>query len=1103
MYIKPLTTMGLTFSKLEESTHHFIQDDGNDEILPWQEDYYECLGDYLLGFRSSYPLEASCLFRKPLKWLTHFAEDNLQNVNFGVGYQKKQNAEGKSTIFSEDKAPDGHPKFLLTRNEVNKWEVEVWSLEHVANMLSMSSEGMIREIHACFAQCRDPVAEIFDIHDLQNVEDENKSEIVQAVIMNILSSGNDSVARCYMLLMQFDMLFLHRKFMYRIADDEYQQPQEISMEIKMLNIMSEFDDIAPIVSVDYVMEAQEFGWWAPLWRQVVGDVAYICVTLKDLNEDDEYKKIVLTCSVTGVYENDMLDPETKECRTGEKQFFEQIGENYPSITSQLKASSESFRNLLRSAQARYERMRAEERKRKIDENAKESVDELIDKNPYLVKKDGRVFSKKMSATFFDVNQHNMPVMDVDENIRYTSKSPRMLKSVIVDEPMSSSDEEESGQIQKNIDVYTELPASYWQIQKLCRYIKGGNETATLIALIAVSEFNLNDETTWLGLRDSNCLDVLINILDVDGNTDCKIASLKILKEICKNLNVARSVLQLEALTSLVSTLDNPCLKLKALAAECLAYVAKLRKARYYIRRDNGICALVALMDMKTLSYGSSAFVFTHDPDGQVSVNLEKGEHANPASSSSVNRDEIKLSDVSAEVREVARGGAAAIWSCVQSQRNKTAVREAGGIELLASLLKFDDDDLLIPVIGTIKECASETAYRKAIQNDGIIIDLIRHLQRSQNMDIQMNCASVIFKCGDNPAIRNIIRENNGLKPLKDLLDSTDSLQNKPLLSAITGAIWKCAIDAENVVIFRDIGVVQNLVSLCASQPEEVLVYILGALAEMAHDPQSRKKIRAAKGIESMIQLLSNTNEQLLINVTKALGLCASDKESLAVIEKMDGVRLLWSLLKNPSKQVQSNAAWALCPCLENNLDSGDLVRSFVGGLELVVSLLRSDDVNVLAAICACISAIAKDEENLAVITDQGVVELLSNLVMHKDDVLRANLAMAIGRCCSWGNNRQAFGDNNAVAPLVDFISKRSVNQAVCLQTAKALHELSKDPNNCCQIHKKKAVRYLIQFLSHENKELQDASAGCIRNMRYLAMANLSELYDMSSSSTNN
>lgn len=66
-----------------------------------------------------------------------------------------------------------------------------------------------------------------------------------------------------------------------------------------------------------------------------------------------------------------------------------------------------------------------------------------------------------------------------------------------------------------------------------------------------------------------------------------------------------------------------------------------------------------------------------------------------------------------------------------------------------------------------------------------------------------------------------------------------------------------------------------------------------------------------------------------------------------------------------------------------------MVRSFVGGLELIVSLLKSKDVEVLASVCAAIAEIAKDEENLAVITDHGVVKLLSNLATRVSVLIRS------------------------------------------------------------------------------------------------------------------
>ena len=59
--------------------------------------------------------------------------------------------------------------------------------------------------------------------------------------------------------------------------------------------------------------------------------------------------------------------------------------------------------------------------------------------------------------------------------------------------------------------------------------------------------------------------------------------------------------------------------------------------------------------------------------------------------------------------EVARCGALALWSGSKSTKNKHAIRKAGGIPRLAHLLKSSHEDMLIPVVGTLQECASEVS----------------------------------------------------------------------------------------------------------------------------------------------------------------------------------------------------------------------------------------------------------------------------------------------------------------------------------------------------------------------------------------------------------
>ena len=52
---------------------------------------------------------------------------------------------------------------------------------------------------------------------------------------------------------------------------------------------------------------------------------------------------------------------------------------------------------------------------------------------------------------------------------------------------------------------------------------------------------------------------------------------------------------------------------------------------------------------------------------------------------------------------------------------------------------------------------------------------------------------------------------------------------------------------------------------------------------------------------------------------------------------------------------------------------------------------------LLASVCAAIAKIAQDEENLAVITDHGVVSMLARLTDTSDDKLRHHLADAIAK----------------------------------------------------------------------------------------------------------
>ncbi len=76
---------------------------------------------------------------------------------------------------------------------------------------------------------------------------------------------------------------------------------------------------------------------------------------------------------------------------------------------------------------------------------------------------------------------------------------------------------------------------------------------------------------------------------------------------------------------------------------------------------------------------------------------------NPAQQSNMMGDASKNIDV-------ARCGALALWSLSKSQKNKIEMRKAGVIPLLATLLKSPHENMCIPIVGTLQECASEVHF---------------------------------------------------------------------------------------------------------------------------------------------------------------------------------------------------------------------------------------------------------------------------------------------------------------------------------------------------------------------------------------------------------
>ncbi len=144
----------------------------------------------------------------------------------------------------------------------------------------------------------------------------------------------------------------------------------------------------------------------------------------------------------------------------------------------------------------------------------------------------------------------------------------------------------------------ELPQEFWQVQKLIRYLKIGNQTATIIALCNLVDFDLSKDHVQFAIMDSGGLEILTNLLDTE-DCKCQLGSLKILKEITAHPEIRRQITLMGGIEPTIAILSDPYKELQLTATETLANLTQFRKARNSFRRHGGIPRLVDLLDVNT------------------------------------------------------------------------------------------------------------------------------------------------------------------------------------------------------------------------------------------------------------------------------------------------------------------------------------------------------------------------------------------------------------------------------------------------------------------------------------------------------------------------
>lgn len=73
-----------------------------------------------------------------------------------------------------------------------------------------------------------------------------------------------------------------------------------------------------------------------------------------------------------------------------------------------------------------------------------------------------------------------------------------------------------------------------------------------------------------------------------------------------------------------------------------------------------------------------------------------------------------LSEDDAELLDMTRAGAKALWSLSESRHNKEVMRKSGLVPLMGRLLKSVHIDVVVPIMGTVQQCASQVNIKNTL-----------------------------------------------------------------------------------------------------------------------------------------------------------------------------------------------------------------------------------------------------------------------------------------------------------------------------------------------------------------------------------------------------
>ncbi|CAN9509928.1 unnamed protein product [Ophioblennius macclurei] len=305
---------------------------------------------------------------------------------------------------------------------------------------------------------------------------------------------------------------------------------------------------------------------------------------------------------------------------------------------------------------------------------------------------------------------------------------------------------------------------------------------------------------------------------------------------------------------------------------------------------------------------------------------------------------------------------------------------------LTKLLNDEDQVVVSKAAQIVNQLTRKEASRRALmQSPQMVAAVVRAMQNTSDMETAKATASILHNLSHQREGLLSIFKSGGIPALVRMLSSP---MESVLFYAIT-TLHNLLLHQEGAkMAVRLADGLQKMVPLLKKSNPKFLAITTDCLQLLSYGNQESKLIILAnQGPEGLVHIMRNYNYEKLLwttsRVLKVLSVCPSNKP--AIVEA-GGMQALGKHLTGTSQRLQQNCLWTL----RNLSDAATKQEGMDGLLQQLVSLLSSDDINMLTCATGILSNLTcNNAHNKSLVTQNNGVEALIHAILRageKEDV---------------------------------------------------------------------------------------------------------------------